>query len=546
MAAAKALAHGAARRGPGVSRRRFLAGAVGVAGCALAVSTEIARAAAAQPIGTGQTAPRFAPARLTVPYGVQSGDVTQDSAVIWSASDRPARMLVEYATTDRFPDARRVVGDAALPETGLTAKTVLTELPAGQDLFYRVTFQDLSDLATYSPPVVGRFKTVPTDARDVTFVWSGDTAGQGWGINPGWGGMRLYEVMRQTGPDFFVHSGDMIYADGPLKAEEPLPDGTIWRNIVTEAKSKVAETIDEYRGNYAYNLLDENVRAFNTEVAQYVQWDDHEVTNNWFHERILTDSRYTETNVALLAARARRAMLEYTPIGWYPGETLRVYRAMNRGPHLDLFMLDMRQYRGPNGPNTQIELTDDARILGRAQADWLKRQLMTSRATWKVIAADMPLGLIVYHDFANRSGSEAVAQGDGPPLGRELEIADILRFIADNNIRNVIWITADVHYCATHLYSPDRAQFQQFQPFYEFVSGPVHAGGFGPNELDNTFGPEVIFSKVPPEGRQNTAPSEGIAFFGHVKIDGRTGEMVVGHRDLSGAALHETRLQPES
>jgi alkaline phosphatase D len=351
--------------------------------------------------------------------------------------------------------------------------------------------------------------------------------------------------MRRTNPDFFVHSGDMIYADGPLRAEETLPDGTVWRNIVTEAKSKVAETIDEYRGNYAYNLMDENVRGFNAEVAQYVQWDDHEVTNNWFHERILTDPRYTEKSVALLAARARRAMFEYTPIGWYPGETPRVYRVMNRGPHLDLFMLDMRQYRGPNGPNTQTELTDDARILGRTQTEWLKRQLAASRATWKVIAADMPLGLIVYQDFGNRAGSEAVAQGDGPPLGRELEIADILRFIAQNDIRNVVWITADVHYCATHLYSPNRAQFQELKPFYEFVSGPVHAGGFGPNELDNTFGPEVVFTKVPPPDRQNTAPSEGIAFFGHVRIDGRSGEMVVGHRDVSGAALHETTVRPE-
>jgi alkaline phosphatase D len=33
--------------------------------------------------------------------------------------------------------------------------------------------------------------------------------------------------------------------------------------------------------------MDEHVRRFNGEIAQYVQWDDHEVTNNWFHERVL-------------------------------------------------------------------------------------------------------------------------------------------------------------------------------------------------------------------------------------------------------------------
>ena len=58
-----------------------------------------------------------------------------------------------------------------------------------------------------------------------------------------------------------------------------------------------------------------------------------------------------------------------------------------------------------------------AHFLGPAQIAWLKRELAASRATWKVIAADLPIGVMSY---------DAVAQGDGPPLGRELEIADLL------------------------------------------------------------------------------------------------------------------------
>ena len=98
-------------------------------------------------------------------------------------------------------------------------------------------------------------------------MWSGDTAGQGWGINPDLGGMTIYEAMRRLAPDFFIHSGDTIYADGP-SAERKLPDGTIWRNLVTEDKSKVAETLDEFRGNYRYNLLDDNLRALQRRGAR--------------------------------------------------------------------------------------------------------------------------------------------------------------------------------------------------------------------------------------------------------------------------------------
>ena len=409
----------ATRPGTSLTRRRFLGASAAAAG-SLALPSPLAR---------GPFAQTAAGSRPGVPYGVQSGEVGPHEGVVWSATDRPARMLVEYATTDAFTDVRRVTGPAALPETGYAAKVALVDLPAGQPIFYRVTFQDLGDLRALSAPVTGRFKTVPADYRDVSFVWSGDTAGQGWGINAEWGGMKLYEVMRRTEPDFFVHSGDMIYADGPIAAEVRLPSGRVWKNLVTEEKAKVAETLEEFRGNYKYNLLDAHVRRFNGEVAQYVQWDDHEVTNNWFTERILEDARYTVKSCALLAARAKRAMFEFTPLVGHPIDSERVYRAVRRGPLLDVFMLDMRSYRGANGENRQATLDDEARILGRAQAAWLKRELLASRATWKVIAADMPLGLVVRHDAARGWGSEAVAQGDGPPLGRELEIADLLRFI---------------------------------------------------------------------------------------------------------------------
>ena len=93
-------------------------------------------------------------------------------------------------------------------------------------------------------------------SRGQSFVWTGDTAGQGWGINEEIGGMRGYAAMHATRPDFFIHSGDTIYADGPIAAQATEPDGKIWRNLVTEEVSKVAETLNEFRGQHRYNLMD--------------------------------------------------------------------------------------------------------------------------------------------------------------------------------------------------------------------------------------------------------------------------------------------------
>ncbi|MGQ4827774.1 alkaline phosphatase D family protein, partial [Enterococcus faecalis] len=85
----------------------------------------------------------------------------------------------------------------------------------------------------------------------------------------------------------------------------------------------------------------------------------------------------------------------------------------------------------------------DSYFLGPQQLAWLKRSLKASRATWKVIAADMPISLNVVYDAAAKFGSEAVAQGEnGAPLGRELEIADLLSFIKREGVRNTVWLTA--------------------------------------------------------------------------------------------------------
>jgi alkaline phosphatase D len=188
-----------------------------------------------------------------------------------------------------------------------------------------------------------------------------------------------------------------------------------------------------------------------------------------------------------------------------------------------------------------------AYFLGPQQLAWLKRELMASRATWKVISADMPLGLVVYHDAAKKWGVEAAAQGmDGPPRGRELEVADLLSFVKHASVRNTVWLTADVHYTAAHYYDPNKAAFQDFEPFWEFVSGPIHAGSFGPNDLDSTFGPQLMYIKAPSkEQGQNVSPASGLQFFGHVAIEGATGVMTVTLKDVEDRTLWSTKLEPK-
>jgi alkaline phosphatase D len=480
--------------------------------------------------------------RPTLPCGIASGDITTGRAVVWSRADRPARMFVEYSTTERFEDVLRVPGPAVLETSDYTGRVVLTDLSPGQRIFYRVLFQDLADIRAWSDPVGGSFSTpAAAPTRDVTIAWSADTVGQGWGINPEWGGLRLYETMRVVQPDVFLHCGDTIYADQPLAAEVKLDDGTTWKNVVTEAKSKVAETLGEFRGNYQYNLLDEHMRRFNAEVPQVVMWDDHEVRDNWYWERDLgKDQRYRVRSTALLAARSRRAFMEYQPIGITSQGPDRIYRTLPYGPLVEIFVLDLRSYRGPNSENRQPALDERSAILGSSQLAAVKARLASSHATWKLIASDMPVGLVVRDP---PSFFEAVANGEpGSPLGRELELADLLRFIRDRNVRNVVWVTGDVHYCAAHYYNPSRARFTEFEPFWEFIAGPLNAGTFAPGVLDPTFGPEVKFTGTSAATRPNRPPRDGLQFFGTLTINARTRALTAKLLDLAGTVLYTVDL----
>ena len=158
----------------------------------------------------------------------------------------------------------------ALPETDFTAKALLEGLPPGQDVFYR-TFVPGSRITEHyrresDRPFPHRPRTTGVPFR---FLWSGDTAGRGWGIDEN--ARRdadLCDDARQ--PAGFLHPLAVTTSMPTARftaAAENCRTAQVWKNIVTEEKSKVAETLAEFRGNYKYNLLDRNVRAFNAQSA---------------------------------------------------------------------------------------------------------------------------------------------------------------------------------------------------------------------------------------------------------------------------------------
>ena len=474
--------------------------------------------------------------------GIASGDVTENSAVIWGRTNRIARMLVEWSTTPKLVNPFRTAGPLVTARSGYTGQVLIKHLPPGQDIFYRVKFGEKRN----NDSRIGHLRT-PSQIKDVTFLFGGDQCGGGWGINPHWGGLRLFEVMRRTNPDFLIHLGDRIYSDTPILERTSTPEGNIWKNITTPAKSLVAESVAEYRGNYSYNFLDKHYRNFCLEIPTLTTWDDHEVTNNWWPGRELTRrimfrKGYVQNDVNILAENGRQAFFDFTPMLRFQNDPNRIYRKISYGKNIDIFILDCRSYRSANNRNHQAKPGKNTSLLGNIQVNWLKSALSQSNALWKIIANPLPVAHKRKHQrprYDKFSNSD-----DGPPLGREHEIATILSHIKNQGIRNTVWLAADVHYSAAHSFHPDRAKFKDFDPFWEFISGPFHTRPGRAMHYDKTFGAERHY-RTPRAPRGNIPPSAGYVYFGHGNINAKSGDLTISIRDLKNNILFQKNLYPQ-
>lgn len=479
--------------------------------------------------------------------GMQVGEVSGDGAIVWARLPYACDVAVAWSSQGPEGPWNRVPAPQALEVTDFTTRVRLSGLPADSTIHVSVVALALEAAHPKQWLRGSVFRSAPTASRTVRFAWSADVNGQGFGINPQAGGLKIFETMRQRDLDFFLHLGDTVYADHPLQHRFEDERGRPWNNIVSASKTKVAETIAEYRGNFRYNWLDPHFARFCSEVPLVAMWDDHEVVNNWSPSLDLgRDPRYTIKDLKLLAATAARAFREYLPVpleGFDGAGAL--YRQVSYGPLLDLFVVDMQTWRGPNSHNLQTEASAETAFLGETQIEWLKQALLNSTAQWKVIGAGMPVGTNVAdgHDAEGRVKWQGVANGDdGPPKGRELELADLLSFIKRHAIHDIVWLCADVHYTAAHYFDPDKAAFPDFLPFWEFVSGPLNSGSYGPFAADATFGVQVKYSRASPV--RGASPMAGHQYFGEVLIDLDSRCLTVHLCDVTGAVLHTEVIQP--
>ncbi|MGK7951779.1 MAG: phytase [Xenococcaceae cyanobacterium] len=470
------------------------------------------------------------PQANTLINGVASGDTTQDSTVLWARSTVPGTVTFEYSTDADFSDIVGTV-EGEITETNLPVKVAIEGLEAGTDYYYRVT-----DAAGDS--LIGEF---------TTFAEVGEFTGLRFGVSGDWRGeLAPYPAISNADERdlaFFVEHGDTIYADIASDAVKN-PDGT---------RKSQAETIDEYRAKHSEvysSRLGLNTWAdLRASTSILATIDDHEVTNDFAGGAdVSTDDRFAGEsgliNDTELFENGLQTFQEYNPLrDEFYGETgdevtageRKLYRFNTYGSDAATFVLDSRSFRDESlTPPADISdpeeiarvltesITLDRTLLGEAQLNDLKQDLLTAEAsgiTWKFVMLPEP------------------AQNLFPGInvdsyeGYLHERAEILSFVEDNDIDNVVFVAADVHMTAVNNLT------YQTEPFGEQIATSVFEVTTGAVAFDEPTG-ELL-------GNLFTASDPELAeVYNSLPVAPDTDDIVDDRDDFVKQAINNTLLTP--
>lgn len=418
-------------------------------------------------------------AQTGLPNQVAAGDVTQTSAVLWARSQSAGLVTFEYALDANFI---MVVGQAQafVTEPLQPVKVSITGLTPNTTYYYRAT--DATGASSR-----GRFRTPAA---------IGTRLGLRFGVSGDWrGDLAPYPSVRNAAEldlAFFVALGDTIYSDYP-SPDVPLSQ---------------ARTLEEFRRKH--NEVYSTRTGLNTlgdlraSTAILAMIDDHEVTNDFAGGASpSSDPRFPDMvqfiNDTELYENGLQAFQEYNPINdVFYGDTSdprtanerKLYRAITYGSDAAVFLLDARSFRDePLEPVRDITNQDEVRqflvaafnpartMLSRVQLEELKADLLRahlSGITWKFVIVPEPI-----QNFGPLAAEDRFE-------GYAAERNELLAFIHTNNIKNVVFIAADIHGTVvnnltyqTHVGGP-----QIPTSAWEITTGAV--------AFDAPFGPTVV------------------------------------------------------
>jgi phosphodiesterase/alkaline phosphatase D-like protein/arylsulfatase A-like enzyme len=404
--------------------------------------------------------------------GVAAGDATSNDAILWTRTYDPVtkkgdntNLIAQVSTDSNFTTIAFTYKVAARTD-GLdhdgTAKVDATGLQSGTKYYYR--FQ--TEAGDFSN--VGTFKTAPDPTKQtaVRFGFSGDADGL----------MRPYSSTQNFAKlnlDFFGFLGDTIY--------ETASTGSPAAITTDNANLTQSQLLIDYHRKYLENIQPVNPNGFSsletlfTSQGNYTLLDNHELGNKQIinggaplalanksgnGSSVTTDDVNTTGTFVNDSASFKtlvQAYSDYQPIKEKiisaPNDprtdgTQQLYTSQQWSENVLYISTDTRSYRdvrlktAAGADDTGARASNpDRTLLGKTQLAWLKQTLLDAQkngTVWKFVAVSDPIDQI----GAIGSGADGGKSWIG---GYRAERNDLLKFIADNGIKNVVFLSTDDH-----------------------------------------------------------------------------------------------------
>lgn len=311
--------------------------------------------------------------------------------------------------------------------------------------------------------LTGRFKTAPSVDQAARVVFH-VTTGQAYGDQDAeGGGYRIYPSMLKRDPDFFVHTGDILYYDG------------------------LGKTLPLARWHWSRMFSLPTNLEFHRNMSSYFIKDDHDTWMNdcWPTREMQFMGDFTfEQGLAVFVEQV--------------GMGDRTYRTVRWGKDLQVWLVEGRDFRSPNtmpdGP--------DKTIWGAEQMAWFKRTVEASDATFRVLISPTP---VVGPDRERKKDNHANE-------GFFYEGSRLRQFIAKQ--KNMVVVCGDRHW---QYVSVDSATSVR-----EYSCGPAsdeHAGGWSNDKrLPEHRYLNVIGGFM--EGAVEREDDKPVLIFRHFGVDG--------------------------
>jgi alkaline phosphatase D len=358
-------------------------------------------------------------------HGVASGDPLHDRVIIWTrvTPDEVNENSIQGTwRVSMSPEMSHIIASGEFSTNqpkDYTVKIDVTNLTPSTCYYF-----DFETAGNYS--TVGRTRTADLGPNsNVRFaVVSCSNYQHGY--------FNVYGALAQRNDvNAVLHLGDYIYEYGI---------GVYSANMADRAHSPVHETItlDDYRLRYSHYRLDNDLQAVHQQYPFICVWDDHESANDAWTGGAQNHTPSTEGPWQVRKNNAIQAYFEWMPIRETAFENS-IYRKIEYGDLVNLYMLDTRL----EGRMMQLQATSpsinnhDRTLLGLDQKNWLKNELINSTSQWNIIAQQVMMAPLL--NSWNLPVNTDI--WDGYPAER----AELLNYIIDYDIPNVVVLTGDFH-----------------------------------------------------------------------------------------------------